>query len=138
MRIKILVLNPDVRLAGIADLGANNVVDFGAYEPYQLGPKPRHHPGIGVVQSHHDDPAWFGFPYDMGEGLPGVKSMMEDAVGNDHVEGVVLHRQVEDVHLGEAAAHQTVSQFVLDGKLQATQRHVDAEYMIVVELQIVG
>ena len=48
--------------------------------------------------------------------------MVKDAVGNDHVEGIVLHRQVENVHLGKAAAHQTIPQFMLDGKLQAAQR----------------
>ena len=61
--------------------------------------------------------------------------MVQDAGADHDVEAFVLDRQIEDIHLREGRAAQSVPQLVLESQSEARQRQIDTQHVIVVERQ---
>ena len=138
MRIEVLVLNPDLRLAFVVDTVAHDIIDFGPQRADQFRADPRHDPGVGIVQPDDHDSARFHLFRDMGEGSPGVVRVMKDTVGYHDIEGFVLDGQIENIHLGKGRPLQLVALLVLHREAEARQRQIDAQRVIVVELEEMG
>ncbi len=138
MRVVVLVLDPDLGLALVADIVPDNPIDVGTKKADHLRAQPGRHAPIPIVEANDYKSAGLGLARDRGEGGGRVLGVVQHASGNDYVKTFVFDPEIKNIHLDEAHARYPVAPLVLDGKLQARQRQIDAEHIIVVEREEVG
>src|SRR5262245_1852772 len=102
--VVILVLDPDLGFTPVANAVSRHIIDLGAEEANQLRSREGGNAGKPVIKTDNDEATRFRFAHDGLEGPPRIPSVMQHASTHDDIERLILHAELEDIHLNERRA----------------------------------
>src|SRR5262245_38530290 len=102
--VVILVLDPNLGFAPVTNAASRHIIDLRAEEVDQLRAREGGNAGKPVIKTDNDEAARFRLAHDGLEGPPRIPGVMQHASTHDDIERLILHTELEDVHLNERRA----------------------------------